>query len=106
MENKRNDIIELIQNSLVGKIDASVNFNPRFLAEAILEKLEFNKSLKDRSNEKIDNVITSFNDMINDIDNDMDTELGLLSESDTLLKNFIRGQKTACEKLKDKLKTL
>jgi len=99
-------IITLLQNSLTGELDPSSNFNPQFLADAIIEKIEFDKTLKERNAKKIDEVIESFNEMIDDIDEDMDTELLKLGtdSSDVFIKNFIRGQKTACEKLKDKLK--
>jgi len=105
---KRNMIIELIQNSLIGKLDPSSNFNPQFLADAILEKLEFNKTYKEIKCDNINSIINSFNQMINDIDNDMNSEIEKLgdSSSDLLIKNFARGQKTACEKLKDSLNKL
>ncbi len=99
-------LIEFLQKNLVGKIDSSANVNPCHLAEGIITLLDFNKPLKERNTKRINGVIDSFNKMIDDIDLDMDTELAQLGKDETLLKNFIRGQKTACEKMRETLKTI
>jgi len=99
-------IIELIQDSLIGNLDPSSNFNPQFLAKAIIDKLEFGQTYKEKNSKKVEDAIQSFNQMINDIDLDMDEELQKLNDNETLLKNFIRGQKTTCEKLRESLKTI
>jgi len=99
-------VIELIVNALSGKLDSSSNFNPKFLAEAIVQKLNFNLTLEESKLKSINESIITFNSMIDDIDKDMDEEMSKLTEKETLLKNFILGQKTACEKLKESLKTI
>lgn len=100
---KRDLLIELIQESLIGKLDSSANFNPQFLADAIIEKMKFNSTIRERNSSKLEEAIEKFNEFINDINNDMDDELKQLGKDEVLLKNFVNGQKTACEKLKDKL---
>jgi hypothetical protein len=103
-EEERNQVIKLIQESLIGKIiDASSNFSPQFLADAILQKLDFNRTFEEKNVKNLDSAIKAFNKMIDDIDYDMDNELAQLGPEETLLKNFVRGQKTACEKLREKL---
>jgi uncharacterized coiled-coil protein SlyX len=106
MNTKKTILVELIQNSLTGKLDPSTHFNPQFLADAIIEKLELEKTFEERNIKKINDAIDSFNNMIDEIDKDMDLELQSLGADEILLKNFIRGQKTTCEKLKESLKTL
>jgi len=99
-------IIELIQNSLIGELDSSSNFKPQFLADAIIKKLNLNRTLKETNAKKIDEIVNSFNDMINDIDKDMNIEYEQLGADEVLLKNFVRGQKTTCEKLRESLKNI
>ena len=106
MTNKETILIELLQDSLKGKIDPSINFNPKFLAEAILEKLNLNETFKERNLKNVNESIESFRKMIDDVDKDMDLELDKLDSSEKMLANFIRGQKTACEKLKESLTLL
>lgn len=96
-------LTHFLQDVLSGHLDVSSNLNPSFLADAILTKLEINKTLAFKNTEE---AVKSFTSFIEDIDSDMDKELNELKEGDLMLKNFIRGQKTACEKLKGSLNTL
>ena len=102
-EKIKNIIIELLQDSLTGKLDSSSNFNPQFLADAIIKKTELAKTYAEIKAKDIDDTMSIFEGWIEDIDKDMDNELEQLGEDEKLLKNFIRGQKTACEKLKEKI---
>lgn len=104
-EEQRKLVIELIQTSLIGKIDPSINFNPQFLADAILEKLDFNLPLEERNSKIVNNTIKVFEGMLDEINKDMDNEMEQLGKDEVLLKNFIKGQKTACEKLRENLKS-
>jgi len=99
-------VVELLQSALAGKIDPSSNFNPQLLAEAIVTKLNFNLSPIERNAKKVEDAIRTFNEMINKIDAEMDNEMQQLGKEEVLLKNFVRGQKTACEKLKESLKEI
>lgn len=105
-EEKRNIIVKLIQASLVGKIDPSSNFNPQFLADAIIKKLEFNRPIKEINAQNVSEVIGKVESWIGEINKDMNNELEQLGEDEKLLGNFIKGQKTTCDKLKNKLKTI
>jgi len=104
MENEKKILVNLIQAQLAGKIDPSSNFNPQSFADAIITKLDLNRTLEERNAKNVDEAIQSFTKMIEDIDNDMDTELEQLGKDEVLVKNFVRGQKTVCAKLKDEIK--
>lgn len=106
MKNERNILIKLIQSSLKGKLDSSTNFSPQNFADAIINKLELNRTYKERNSKKVEEAINFFNESINDIDKDMDTELQQIGKDEIVLKNFVRGQKTACEKLRENLKKI
>lgn len=99
-------LVELLQKALTGQIDPSSNFNPQFLADAILEKLEFNTPIEVRNAKKVDEAVKSFTNMIEDIDTEMNTELEQLGKDEKMLKNFIMGQKTVCDKLRENLKEI
>jgi hypothetical protein len=99
-------LVELLQKSLAGQIDPSSNFNPNFLAEAIISKLALNQTFEEKNAKKVEEAVKSFNEMINVIDDEMTTELQQLGKDEVLLKNFVRGQKTTCEKLRETLKTI
>ena len=106
MKNEKEILINLIQSSLKGKINPESDFNPQFLAEAIITKLNLNKTVTERNSKKVEDAIEKFESFINEIDSDMDIELEQLGKDETLLKNFARGQKTTCEKLRESLKTI
>lgn len=110
MKRKNNDlfnnIIELIQASLVGKLKTEVNFNPQFLANAILDKVEFEENLIEKTSKNVSTIKNEFLKMINDVDVDMDEELKKLNKEELMLRNFIFGQKEACEKLNESLNNL
>jgi len=99
-------VVEMLQSTLAGKLDPSSNFNPQHLAEAIVEKLNFNLTPIERKTKSVEDAIKSFEEMINGLDADMDNELLQLGKEEIMVKNFVRGQKTACEKLRESLKTL
>jgi len=103
MTNEKIILVEFLQENLAGKLDSSTNLNVSFLADAILEKLELNRTTEERNVRKVEEAIKSFNKMINDIDVDMDTELAQLGKEEILVKNFAMGQKTACDKLRESL---
>ncbi len=99
-------LVKLLQTSFTGVIDASSNFNPAFLADAIIKKLQLNETIKERNAKDVDDAVNSFTNMIDDIDKDMDTELEQIGDDEVLLKNFVKGQKTACEKLKESIEKI
>ena len=106
MKNERDILIELIQASLAGKIDPSSNFNPADFADAIVTKLDLNRTLEERNAKKVEDAVQAFNESINEIDKDMDIELEQMGKDEVLLKNFVRGQKEACEKLRSSLENI
>lgn len=106
MIDTRNIIIETIQSALVGHLDSSSNFNPASLANAIETKISFNESFEEKNVKQVKEFIIHINETINDIDNDMNNELEQLGPDETVLKNFIMGQKTACEKIRESLNNI
>jgi len=106
MKDEKTILVDLIQTSLAGKIDPSSNFNPQDFADAIITKLDLNRTLTERTAKNVEELIESFTGMINDIDSDMDIELEQLGEDEVMVKNFVRGQKTVCEKLKDEIEKI
>ena len=106
MKDEKTILVNLIQAALAGKIDPSSNFNPQTFADAIITKLDLNRTLTERNVKSVEDVIESFTNMIDEIDNDMDNELEQLGTDEVMVKNFIRGQKTACVKLKDEIEKI
>lgn len=106
MKSEKEILVNLIQASLAGKLDPSSNFNPQDFADAIITKLDLNRTLVERNARSVEAAIKSFNNMIDDIDKDMDIELEQLGKDEVMVKNFVRGQKTACEKLKSEIEKI
>jgi len=90
MENDRAKqiIVTILQKSLVGHLDPSSNFNPQFVASAIADKVNFEKSYTDTNHELLIKTITA-------AANEMKTEMSKLTSDQTLLKNFIHGKLAA-----------
>ena len=99
MKDEKTILINLIQASLAGKIDPSSNFSPQNLADAIITKLDLSRTLTERNAKSVEEAIETFTEMIDEIDKDMDNELEQLGTDEVMVKNFVRGQKTVCEKL-------
>jgi len=106
MKSEKDILINLIQASLTGKLDPSSNFSPQEFADAIITKLDLNRTMAERNARNVEAAIESFTGMINDIDKDMDNELEQLGKDEVMVKNFVRGQKTACEKLKENIEKI
>ena len=106
MKDEKTILVDLIQASLAGKIDPSSNFNPQNFADAIITKLNLNRTLTERNAKSVEDAVESFNEMVNDIDKDMDTELEQLGTDEVLVKNFVQGQKTVCAKLRDEIRKI
>lgn len=96
-------IVEVIQQAFAGKVKIGEEVNVRGVAEAILEKIDFHSTMGELSARNVNEAKHSFFSAIDEIDEEMDKELQQLGKDETLLKNFIRGQKTACEKLRETL---
>ena len=106
MKDEKTILINLIQASLAGKIDPSSNFSPQDFADAIITKLDLNRTLTEKNAKSVDEAVESFSKMIDEIDRDMDIELEQLGKDEVMVKNFVRGQKTVCEKLKSEIKNI
>jgi len=94
MENDRAKqiIVRVLQNALTGQLDPSSHFNPQFVADAIADKVNFEKSYGDVKNERLIKSIMASK-------NDVKAELDKLSPDEKLLANFIRGKLEVYEEL-------
>jgi hypothetical protein len=101
--NEKNIIIELLQSSLAGKLDPSVNFRPQFLADAIIQKINFNQPIDNWVNL---NSVEKIKIGIAALDASMLDELNKLTKEEKLFGNFLRGKLTAYAEVLDILKTL
>jgi len=99
----REIIIELLQETLKGKLDPSTNFNPNFLAEAIMTKVDFEKPYGEIMNEKL---IESLTIAVSELEKEMDEEYENLEEQEKLLKNFVRGKLHAYKEVIDVIRKL
>jgi len=106
MTEEKKILITLLQTALSGKIDPSINFSPQLLADAIVDQLNLNRTLTERNVRNVEETINKVKSFIKEINDDMNNEIEQLGKDETLLKNFINGQKTACEKLNEKLGTI
>jgi hypothetical protein len=95
----RDTLINLIQASLVGKINSGVDFRPQFLADAIISKTEFDKPFNHQTHHV--ELISSIRVFIDSLKEEMSGSLSELREDETILKNFINGQITACDKFEE-----
>jgi hypothetical protein len=89
-------IVEVIQSSLKGKIKENVPFNPQFLADDLIQKVEFNKPYGQKIYNK--ELIDTIKFFIESLKSDMKAEIENTKEDEFLLKNLIRGEIVACEK--------
>lgn len=85
-------IVEILQKSLIGQLNLSSNFKPQFVADAIADKVNFEKSYTDTKHEILIKAIRNAK-------NEMEVELEKTSNNETLLKNFIRGKLTAYDEI-------
>jgi len=85
-------IVSLLQKSLVGQLDPSSNFKPQVVADAIADKVNFEKSYVNVKHELIIKDIISAKQEIK-------AEMDKLSPDQTLLKNFIHGKLAAYDEI-------
>lgn len=85
-------IIEILQKSLIGQLNPSSKFKPQFVADAIADKVNFEKSYVDTKHEILIKTIKNAKD-------EMEAEIEKISNDQTLLKNFIRGKITAYDEI-------
>ena len=85
-------IVSILQKSLVGQLDPSNNFNPQFVADAITDKVNFEKSYTDIKHELLIKTIIAAK-------NEMKAEMAKLTPDQILLKNFIHGKLAAYDEV-------
>jgi hypothetical protein len=98
----REILIATLQTALVGNLKLTSNVNPQNLADAIITKLNFNKTSVENTNDKMAIVLIS---IVKGLKDEMKDELKSLSENEKLLKNFVHGKITAYEEMLNTLKT-
>lgn len=96
MENNRELIVKLLQNSLKNQLRPDSNFKPQVVADALIQRTLFHtpkNSVED---------IRLKRDWKKTLQTQRDEMEGYyygLSEDEKLLRNFVRGQITMCDKL-------
>ena len=103
MNEEKNIIIELLQTSLMGKLDPSTNFSPQALADALITKIDFNRPISEAGWTKLNETRTKLNEAIFVLDASMKAEMKLLKPEEKLFANFIRGKLTAYAEILDVL---
>jgi len=96
-------IIKILQSSLSGELKSFSKFNPQFVADAIIEKTEFDRTYSEAEGKKVTETIESMKSTINIFKDSMQKELSTLGKDEKLLANFIRGKLTSYEEVLDKL---
>lgn len=105
MEKTKNIITETLIKGLNGHIKNDSNLNPRDIVDSIVQNIDFNRTYSEFQNKKVSDYRENMFKVLEDIENDMNSELQTLKEeqSDKMIKNFIRDQLTAIEKIKNKI---
>jgi hypothetical protein len=107
MAEEKNIIVEVLQTYLAGKLDPSTNFNPQVLAEALIQKIDFNRPINELGWEKVKAYKERLNESIISLDTEMKTELGKLDlnkPEEKLLANFVKGRIESYEEIADLIK--
>lgn len=94
-------IIEILQKSLIGKLDSSTNFRPQDVADAIASKVDFGKTYIELKNDKVVSVLR---------EGILAKKKEMLEESEKanspMLKNFIFGKITSYDEILETLKNI
>jgi hypothetical protein len=98
----KDSLITLIQIYATGKVTS--NFSPQILAEAISQKVDFEKPIDIFSANKNRDVIRKLNKGVRALKTDMEAELKKLDKEEKLFANFLKGKITAYQELLDLLK--
>jgi len=85
-------MIEVLQNTLAGKIKLESNVSPQRIADALIEKINFERLSMESKNEELISLII---EGINKYQVEMKKELDNLNDDQKLLENYIRGKLTA-----------
>jgi len=85
-------IVSILQKSLIGQLDSSSNFKPQSVAEAIVDKVNFEKSYTDTKHELLIKALIAAKE-------EMKAEMDKLAPDQTLLKNFIHGKLAAYDEI-------
>jgi len=85
-------IVSLLQKSLVGQLNPSSNFKPQDVADAIVDKVNFEKSYVNVKHELIIKTVIAAKA-------EMKAEMDKLNSDQTLLKNFIHGKLAAYDEI-------
>jgi hypothetical protein len=91
-------IIEILQKSLSGQLDPSSNFSPVNIADAIAQKIDFEKPFNDSSRDQFAAYMIN---KILDFQEDMTQEMQKLEDDNRLLTNYVKGKLTAYKEILD-----
>ena len=100
---KKSQAKHIIVNVLQKAIPLGIN-NPQFIADAIIQKIDFESTLSEiEGNEILETIIERIEDCKKDLDDQFES---LNPKEETLLRNFIRGKSIAYEEILDILNKL
>ena len=92
-------IVTILHKSLVGQLSLTSKFNPQAVADAIIDKVNFEKSYENIAHEKIIKDITRLKtDMLNEL-NTAPTS----PQNQLLINNFIKGKLAAYDEMLESL---
>lgn len=94
-EKPKEIIVDILQKAAIGNLNTTHNFNPQHIANAIIDKINFEKSYNEIKNESLLNYL-------NERKNEMHTELDKCEKHEKLLKNYIRGKISVYEEILNK----
>lgn len=92
-------IINILQKTLIGELKEDSKFNPQWVADAIVKRIQFETTLTEKQTTEI---IETIIDKITEAKEENESEFeSLNSETEKLLRNFIRGKVTAKKQLNE-----
>jgi len=85
-------IVSILQHALIGHLNHSSNFNPQHVADAIIDKVNFEKSYDTIKHELLIMLIQQLKTRA-------EKEINDLSLDEKLLRNFIHGKITTYQEI-------
>lgn len=85
-------IVSLLQKSLIGHLNPISDYKPQAVADAIIDKVNFEKTYANLKHEYLIKTVDASK-------LEMKAEMAKLTSEQTLLKNFIHGKITAYDEI-------
>ena len=103
-EQTKSIIVAILQNAVAGQLHEFGRFSPQNVADAIIQKINFESPMGETINKEI---IETIIERVEEAKKEIDIEFANLdSDKEKLLRNFVRGKSIAYEELLDILNKL